>query len=695
MASLSLLNDPDIRHGVSLFERRQRADEHDRPGLRRRHVLKRAVQVVGDEANLRAFRDVRVAIDRGMEDAFAVRSDVDDLLDPDRMRHRLHGSRQHLEVPHHAHGAVHERGDVARRDRSRATGFGGERRLAARRRRVLEKARRLRILRPVGDDDVVEAEREHHRLREVVLLLIAGHRPVAVRPQVLVEIAAVEIDQVVALLDDFSGDHERRAIALRAVRVAGIAAVHALVVRRVHVRRELLERRHVDHRHEDQRARQVRRVHGVNQRFDGENRRVLGAVRARDDGEDRPGPGAVEDGDRNIVASVRAGRHPHDAVGLLAPRGFRRADRERRVRVLRKKRVVSDLSRAHQDRQGQERRCCECLHAANFTTFSATAYSCCLPPVKTSQLYINGEFVAPGASATVDVIDPSTTDVIARVPDANAADVDRAVRAARAAFDDGPWKDATAQDRGRVLFKLAEIVRSRADELAEIETRNTGNPIVEAEFDMADVATCFEYYGGLATKIHGDVIPVPDNAMSLALREPIGVAGQIVPWNYPLLMAAWKLAPAICAGCTAVLKPAEQTPLSILALAYSFADAGLPAGVVNIVTGVGERTGSALVEHADVDKIAFTGSAEVGRIIMRGAAGTLKKISLELGGKSPNIFFADSDFEAAVDGALFGVFINQGEVCSAGSRILVQRPIYKQFVEAMAAKTKAITLGPG
>src|SRR5437763_3007617 len=272
--------------------------------------------------------------------------------------------------------------------------------------------------------------------------------------------------------------------------------------------------------------------------------------------------------------------------------------------------------------------------------------------MKRYQLYINGEYVEAKSSATIDVIDPATTDVIATTPDASAADVDAAVRAARAAFDDGPWKDTTAQDRGRVLFELAKIVRERTDELANLETRNTGKPIVEAEFDVSDAATCFEYYGGLATKIHGDVIPVPDNAMSLALREPIGVAGQIIPWNYPLLMAAWKIAPAICAGCTTVLKPAEQTPLSILELASSFADAGLPPGVVNVVTGMGESAGAAIVAHPDVDKIAFTGSAEVGKAIMRSSSGTLKKISLELGGKSPNIFFADADFEAAVDGAL-------------------------------------------
>ena len=309
-------------------------------------------------------------------------------------------------------------------------------------------------------------------------------------------------------------------------------------------------------------------------------------------------------------------------------------------------------------------------------------------------LYINGKFVAPATRDTIEVIDPSTGEVLATVPDSSAADVDRAVIAARAAFDSGPWKDATAQDRGRVLFELARIVRARAKELGELETRNSGKPIVEAEYDIEDVATCFEYYGGLATKIHGDVLSVPDNAMSLALREPIGVAGQIIPWNYPLLMAAWKLAPAICAGCTTVLKPAEQTPLTILALASSFADAGLPPGVINVVTGTGERTGAALVEHGGVDKIAFTGSVDVGKTVMRAAAGTLKNISLELGGKSPNIFFADADFEAAIDGALFGVFLNQGEMCSAGSRILVQRPIYDKFIAAMTEKAKKIRIGP-
>jgi len=230
--------------------------------------------------------------------------------------------------------------------------------------------------------------------------------------------------------------------------------------------------------------------------------------------------------------------------------------------------------------------------------------------------------------------------------------------------------------------------------LAELDSRNSGKPIVEAQLDVTDVATCFEYYGGLATKITGHVNPVPDNAMSLSLKEPVGVAGQIIPWNFPLLMAAWKLAPALAAGCTCVLKPAEQTPLTILSLAEHFDEVGVPPGVVNIITGYGERAGSPIVRHPEVNKIAFTGSAEVGKIIMREAADTVKRVTLELGGKSPNIFFADADFEAAIDGALFGVFVNQGEVCSAGSRVLVERKIYSKFVDAMSAKTKTIRLGP-
>jgi betaine-aldehyde dehydrogenase len=313
--------------------------------------------------------------------------------------------------------------------------------------------------------------------------------------------------------------------------------------------------------------------------------------------------------------------------------------------------------------------------------------------VKTYQMYLNGEWVESKSGKTFPVYDPSTEEVIAQVPDANAEDVDRAVAAARAAFDRGAWPQTTAQERGRILFRLANKIRENAAMLAELECRNTGKPIVEAEYDISDVSTCFEYYGGLATKVVGYVNPVPDNAMSMSLKEPVGVAGQIIPWNYPLLMAAWKLAPALAAGCTCVLKPAEQTPLTVLEVAKWFEEVGLPKGVVNIVTGFGETAGAPIVQHPDVNKIAFTGSAAVGKIIVKQAADTVKRVTLELGGKSPNIFFADADFEAAIDGALFGVFVNQGEVCSAGSRLLVEKSIYRKFVEAMTEKAKKVKLG--
>ena len=314
--------------------------------------------------------------------------------------------------------------------------------------------------------------------------------------------------------------------------------------------------------------------------------------------------------------------------------------------------------------------------------------------VRTYQMYVNGEWVDSHSGKTFAVYDPSTEEVIAYVPDGTAEDVNAAVAWARAAFENGPWATTTPLDRGRVLFRLADKIRQNAAMLAELECRNTGKPIVEAEYDIADAATCFEYYGGLANKIVGFVNPVPDNAVSLSMKEPVGVAGQIIPWNYPLLMAAWKLAPALAAGCTCILKPAEQTPITVLEMANWLSDVGLPPGVVNVVTGFGESCGAPLVQHPDVNKIAFTGSAAVGKIIVKQAADTVKRVTLELGGKSPNIFFADADFEAAIDGALFGVFINQGEVCSAGSRILVQKPIYKKFVDAMAEKSKKIRLGP-
>ena len=250
-------------------------------------------------------------------------------------------------------------------------------------------------------------------------------------------------------------------------------------------------------------------------------------------------------------------------------------------------------------------------------------------------MLINGKLQEGNSTNRIPVYDPSTEEVIAEIPDATSADVDAAITAARNAFDDGGWPRTNCQERGRILFRIAEKLRAEAASLAELESRNSGKPIVEAEFDIADAATCFEYYGGLATKISGTVNPVPDNALSLSLKEPVGVAGQIIPWNYPLLMAAWKLAPALAAGCTCVLKPAEQTPLTALKLAGWLGECGVPPGVVNVVTGLGETAGARIVPHPQVDKIAFTGSAAVGKVIMKSAADTLKRVTLELGGKSP------------------------------------------------------------
>ncbi len=309
------------------------------------------------------------------------------------------------------------------------------------------------------------------------------------------------------------------------------------------------------------------------------------------------------------------------------------------------------------------------------------------------KMSVGGEWVAAKGNATRDVVNPATGQVMASVPEASAADVGDAVSAARAAFDDGPWGKSMHRDRGALLWKVAEGIRARAAELAALDTQNMGKPIVEAEFDVADAAHCFEYYAGMASKVHGMTLPVPDNALSMTLREPVGVVGQIIPWNYPLLMAAWKLAPALAAGCTVVLKPAEQSPLSALVLADILEKAGLPKGVVNVVTGDGPVAGAALVADPRVDKIAFTGGIDAGRMIVKSAADTMKRTTMELGGKNPNIVFADADFDAAVDGALFGAFANQGEVCSAGSRLLVERSIYEQMVEALLEKVKRVTLG--
>ncbi len=311
-------------------------------------------------------------------------------------------------------------------------------------------------------------------------------------------------------------------------------------------------------------------------------------------------------------------------------------------------------------------------------------------------MIIDGKLVEAESGETRVIVNPADGRTLATVPEASTRDVETAVDAARRAFDSGPWHESTAQQRGRVLFAMANLVRKHAASLAKLETQNCGKPIVESEFDMADTATCLEYYGGLATKIHGETLPVPDNALNLTLKEPMGVAVLIVPWNYPLMLAAWKLGPALAAGCTVILKPAEQTPLTALEFARLVQKhiPELPPGVFNVITGDGTTVGRSLVESMRVDKVSFTGGTETGREILHGVArSNLKKVSLELGGKSPNIFFSDADLDAATDGALFGVFINQGEVCSAGSRVLVQKDIFSKFMTRMKEKTRRIKLG--
>jgi len=308
-------------------------------------------------------------------------------------------------------------------------------------------------------------------------------------------------------------------------------------------------------------------------------------------------------------------------------------------------------------------------------------------------MLIGGEWVTAGA--TREIRDPANGEIVAVVPEAGRAEAARAVDAARGAFDQGPWRRTDATGRAEILFAIARALRREAGALAELEVRNCGKPLAEARCDVADAAGCFDFYGGLCTKIHGETMSVPAPSASFVVREPVGVCGLIVPWNFPLLMAAWKLAPALAAGNACVLKPAELTPLTALELARICVEAGVPRGVVNVVTGPGKGAGEELAESRLVDKVAFTGGTATGREILRAAAGNLKNVSLELGGKNPNVVFADAAFDAAVTGALFAAFANQGEVCSAGSRLLVERSIHRRFVEAMVARIPRIKLGHG
>lgn len=311
-----------------------------------------------------------------------------------------------------------------------------------------------------------------------------------------------------------------------------------------------------------------------------------------------------------------------------------------------------------------------------------------------TKMLIDGQWRESVSGKTFQTINPATEEVIAEVAEGDARDIDLAVKAARKAFDSGPWRKADARDRGRLLYKLADLIESNFDELAELETLDNGKPISESRnADLPLVIDCFRYYAGWADKIHGQTIPVRGRYFCYTKREPVGVAGQIIPWNFPMLMAAWKWGPALAAGCTVVMKPAEQTPLSCLRLGELALEAGFPAGVVNIVPGFGETAGDALAKHPGTDKIAFTGSTEVGKIIMRNAANSIKRVTLELGGKSPNIVFADADLDAAVTGAMLGLYLNQGQCCSAGSRLFVQDNVYDNMVALLAEKAKARKLG--
>ena len=309
------------------------------------------------------------------------------------------------------------------------------------------------------------------------------------------------------------------------------------------------------------------------------------------------------------------------------------------------------------------------------------------------QLLINNEWRAAASGGTMAVVNPATEEVITEVAAADAADVEAAVAAARAALS-GPWGQMSARDRGRLIARLAARLMERVEEVARLETLHNGKPISESRhIEIPAAAECLEYYAGWADKVMGETIPVKGNYLTYTLREPLGVVAAIVPWNFPLLLAAWKIAPALACGNTVILKPASQTPLTALALGEIAVEVGLPPGVLNVITGSGAVIGQALVEHPGVDRIAFTGDTATGKTIMRGAAETLKRITLELGGKSPNIVFADADIEAAIRGVAIGIFYGKGEVCAAGSRLLVDRAIKDEFIDKLAARAKKTVPG--
>ncbi|MFZ0704748.1 MAG: aldehyde dehydrogenase family protein [Candidatus Korobacteraceae bacterium] len=320
---------------------------------------------------------------------------------------------------------------------------------------------------------------------------------------------------------------------------------------------------------------------------------------------------------------------------------------------------------------------------------------------KPRKMFINHQWVDSASGKTFPVYNPATGEVLAKVAEGDREDINRAVKAARKAFDSGRWSDMTASERGRLIWKLGDLLEQHAEEFSQLESLDNGKPLsVARAADIPLAIDLFRYMAGWATKIEGNTISVSTKTkrnefFAYTRREPVGVVGQIIPWNFPLLMAAWKLGPALATGCTVVLKPAEQTPLTALLLAELIAEAGFPDGVVNVVPGYGETAGAALASHPDVDKVAFTGSTEVGKLILQAAAGNLKKVSLELGGKSPNIVFDDADVKPTIAGAANAIFFNQGQVCSAGSRLYVEKDMFDKVVEGVAEQAKKIKLGPG
>ncbi len=316
-------------------------------------------------------------------------------------------------------------------------------------------------------------------------------------------------------------------------------------------------------------------------------------------------------------------------------------------------------------------------------------------PVSATKILINNRWIPSESGKTFPTLNPSTGEEICQIAEADVADVEKAVRAARAAFDRGPWRKLQASERGRLINRLADLIEQHADELAALESLDNGKPLSVAKaVDVAATVGCYRYFAGWADKVHGKTIPIDGDYFCYTRHEPVGVVGQIIPWNFPMLMQAWKLAPALATGNTVVMKPAEQTPLSALRIGELIVEAGFPEGVVNMLPGYGPTAGAAIARHMDVDKVAFTGSTEVGHLIMEAAAkSNLKRVTLELGGKSPNIIFADTDLDAAVEGAHFGLFFNHGQCCCAGSRVFVEEKIYDQFVEKSGIRARRRTVG--